>query len=243
MDITYFTIYGERCSGTNFVRKLIYDNFDLLFANLPENSHAGWKHWFGHPENVEAIQKSQGWCLVLSIVRNPVDYLVSFFQHPHHQTPERTKDFETFLTTEFWSTGKEGEVVFDRDMNNPQRRYKDIFEMRAAKIRFMLQKLPSLTTDQAFMTFEDLKATPEKYLAQWAEKWKLPRLADEWVVEKRRIQPQKSAWFRFDFSDTPMPESYTIDDPKIKEIVRSRLDFEAEALAGYDKESILKRLE
>lgn len=243
MEITYFTIYGERCSGTNFVRKLIFDNFNLYFASLPEKKDAGWKHFFGTPENVECIKKSQGWCFVIAIVRNPIDYFVSFFNNPHHQSDERTRDFKTFLTSEFFSVNKRGEVMCDRNLNDLTKRYKDIFEMRATKLRWMHSVLPTLTTDCVLVRHEDLRDNTEAILSEWATKFKLERLSDQWVIERRRVSPQGVGWFRFVLSDKPMPDSYTIDDPEIKAIIRERLDFEAEALVGYDKESILRRLE
>ena len=40
--IKYFTIYGERCSGTNFLFHAIKENFELEFT-----SEFGEKHFFG----------------------------------------------------------------------------------------------------------------------------------------------------------------------------------------------------
>ena len=37
-----FTIYGERCSGTNYLEKIINLNFDVNVT-----WEFGWKHFFG----------------------------------------------------------------------------------------------------------------------------------------------------------------------------------------------------
>ena len=242
LSTTYFTIYGERCSGTNFVRKLVFDNFELALANLPENDIAGWKHFFGSEKNIEAIKKSQEWCLIFSVVRNPIDYLMSFWKQPHHQSPDRTKDLETFLTSEFYSINKKGEILCDRPMSDPSRRYKNIFEMRATKLRWMKEVLPTLTPTQVFARMEDLKTNGEQILGDWQTKFNLPRISDQYVVEKKRVEPQVGGWYRFHLNERPLGENYPVEDPKIREIIRNNLDFEAESLAGYDKESILARL-
>lgn len=78
-----YTILGERCSGTKFLEKLIDDNFEVDIEWNP----FGWKHFFGHV-GYENIVKNNTDILYLSIVRNPKDYLISFYNNPHHQSVE-----------------------------------------------------------------------------------------------------------------------------------------------------------
>ena len=40
--INNITIYGERCSGTNYLEQLIINNF-----NCSVTYNYGWKHFFG----------------------------------------------------------------------------------------------------------------------------------------------------------------------------------------------------
>ena len=244
MDITYFSLYGERCSGTNFVRKLVFDNFDLTFCRRPDIGMAGWKHFFGTPENEEAIRKSKEWCIAIAVVRNPIDYFVSFFKNPHHQTPERTTDFETFLMSEFYSVRSHTreELPEDHNLNDFTKRYKNLFELRSVKLKYLHSVMPAITPNYVLVRLEDLMANPEKILEEWQMKFNLHRVSDHYIVEKKRVLPQAKQWFRFELSETAPVESYTVDDPHIKDIIRANLDFEAEALVGYDKESILKRL-
>jgi len=42
----YYTIYGERCSGTNYLENLMNLNF-----NIEYNHSNGNKHFFGHIDN------------------------------------------------------------------------------------------------------------------------------------------------------------------------------------------------
>lgn len=241
---TTFTIYGERCTGTNFVRKLMADNFDLDNVCLPQRDDIGWKHFFGSLVNKYAIKDSRN-CVVLSIVRNPIDTLVSFFNTPHHQPAERTKDFLTFLTSEFYSIKPDGsELLLDRNFQKGGLvRYKDIFEMRSVKNRFLFSTIPTLTPNSYFMRYEDLKTRPQEVLGEIAKKFDLTPKHTPFVVEQRRIRPQARSWTEFDFGEDAPKENYPIEDSKVKEAIKSRLIFETEELVGYSKESILRRLE
>ena len=72
--ITKYTIYGERCSGTNYLENLINENFDVKLT-----WEYGFKHWFGF-NNLSNSDDT----LFICIVRNPVDWVNSFYRTPHH---------------------------------------------------------------------------------------------------------------------------------------------------------------
>ena len=44
--IKKFTIYGERCSGTNYLQNLVNDNFEIELT-----WEYGWKHFFGFQDD------------------------------------------------------------------------------------------------------------------------------------------------------------------------------------------------
>jgi hypothetical protein len=237
---TKFTIYGERCSGTNFLRKVIVDNFNLELTHLPNVDYA-WKHFFGHEKNQAAIQSSTD-VVILSIVRNPIDYFVSFFKSPHHQSSERIVDFETFLTSEFYSINKEGELLTDRYFEQNCRRYKNIFEMRAVKNRFLALTIPKLTANCYLVQYERLKNDSEAVLVEISAKFRLTPKQQPFIIERRRVAPRGTSWDVFDIVDSPIGENYVVESPKCKEIILSNLDFSAERIVGYIRESIVSRL-
>jgi hypothetical protein len=242
MKFENFTIYGERCSGTNFLRKLMYDNFNLNLIYLP-NKEEGWKHFFGSETNKESIRASTN-CIILCIVRNPIDYLCSFFKYPHHQPEERKVNFEAFLTSEFYSLGSQGDLIFDTYMCEGNRRYKDIFEMRSVKNRFLFLNIPLLTFNSYFIRYEDLKIRPNKTLSSIEFNFGLDRKYPEFVVESKRVGPQEDLdnGSKFQLLDMSIMENYSIGDSHIKEIIKTRLNFETESMVGYDKNSIIERL-
>ena len=75
--ITNVTIYGERCSGTNFLEKAIEENFDLKIT-----WDYDFKHWFGHHQFKNNEKEDE--TLFLGIIRNPITWIDSFFKNPHH---------------------------------------------------------------------------------------------------------------------------------------------------------------
>jgi len=240
-----FTIYGERQSGTNYLAKVMYDNFDVEHVLLPD-SIDGSKHWFGNEKNIESIQHTFD-CMILCIVRNPIDWIMSFFNNPHQQSPSRITDLLTFISTEFYSTlqstGTELEL----------RRYKDIFEMRCVKNLFLYSTIPALTPNGYFIKYEDLKHTPDTILTNIKHKFKLTPKHNTFIIENKRIIPQNFQLMshmprqtrgsnQFQTDDGMIKENYTIHDVLIKNIIKTRLNFEVENLIGYDKETIMARL-
>lgn len=243
MNFTKFTIYGERCTGTNFIRKLVVDNFELDMVQLPDPIF-GWKHFFGHEHNMSAIKSSMD-CVIISIVRNPIDTLMSFWRNPHHQHPDRLVDLKTFLTGEFYSVYSKtalNEHWLDNNFEDGARRFKNIFEMRAVKGRFLFSTIPTLTSNCVFMRHEDLKSDPVKILTEIEAKFGLTRKFSEFVIEQKRVAPQSEHWNKFNLSEIPLRENYVVEDPEIRDIIKIHLDFETEALIGYSKASIIKRL-
>ena len=94
-NIKYFTIYGERCSGTNFLEELITNNFNITIT-----WKYGWKHFFGFYNFKKTQEENE--TLFIGIVRNPIDWLYSFHTNPHH-IPPHNRPLMNFLNNEFYS--------------------------------------------------------------------------------------------------------------------------------------------
>ena len=70
----YFTIFGERCSGTNYLEQLILKNFEIDIT-----WKYGWKHFSGFNN-----YKDSDDVLFLCIVRNPFNWIDSLFKFKYH---------------------------------------------------------------------------------------------------------------------------------------------------------------
>lgn len=238
-----FTIYGERCSGTNYLAKLLHDNFTLDYVFLPNSIH-GSKHWFGDVENIKAIKTSSD-CMILSVIRNPIDWIMSFFNNPHQQAESRTKDLITFISTEFYSTlqstGEELELC----------RYRDIFDARRIKSAFLYHLL-ELNSNSCFVKYEEIKSHPVQWLMNIEYKFGLIRKHPTFFIEKNRIVPQnfqigsQSNQIKgtriFEVTTMPIRENYDIPNEHAKIIIKNRLNLNMESVFGYDASSIMSRL-
>mgnify|MGYP000026464975 CR=1 FL=1 len=173
--IKKYTIYGERCSGTNYLENIIDINFDVNVT-----WEYGWKHFFGHQENK---LKNSDDTLFICIVRNLPDWINSFYREMHHlplryqKNMSEEEKIDEFLNKEFYSINDDEhnyktydkELMLDRNMYTGER-YKNIFELRHTKIKWMLEDLPNKVKNCVFIKHEDLENDFENTLLKIKDK-------------------------------------------------------------------------
>lgn len=153
--IKKYTIYGERCSGTNYLQNLIDLNF-----NVELTWKYGWKHFFGFDEDK---YKDSDDTLFICIVRNPVDWINSLYREKHHLPECLKSDIDKFLNNEFYSIHgnkignkiNHSEIMEDRNIYT-QSRYRNIFELRHTKLKYLIEDLPKKVKHCVFIKYEDL---------------------------------------------------------------------------------------
>lgn len=163
--ITHFTIFGERCSGTNYLEQILLLNF-----NIEVTWEYEWKHF---PQKETDYSNSEN-TLFICISRNILDWLNSFYKNMHHlplryNTDDLTESekINKFLNEEFWSCddryGKP-EIIkelmidgkyLDRNIYTGER-YKNIFEMRSTKLHYLFRDLGKKVKNFMFIRHEDL---------------------------------------------------------------------------------------
>lgn len=147
--LSRFTIYGERCSGTNFLEESILCNFE---AELTWDF--GFKHYFGHSLEYNDSED----CLFLCIVREGYSWINSLRKNPHHLEPSMNKDNDTFLSKEVMSLDDDknkNRMKEDRNWKTKEP-FKNIFELRQIKTEYMLDVLPQKVRHSLFFRYEDL---------------------------------------------------------------------------------------
>lgn len=220
--MTRYTILGERRSGTNFLQHCITDNFNLQLDWLK-----GWKHFFGYNGYEDKLKNNQD-VIYLCIVRNPIDYFVSFYNSKLMQSEERTKDIETFLLSEFYSvyTHKNGLIDVSDDCNfkNNNKRYKNIFEMRSVKCKYLLDDMPNLVSKYHFIRYEDLKHNTNTVLDTISNKFNLIKKNDSYVINTNYVGVK--------INEGVITENYQVED-KIKQIIYNNIDLSTEHRMGY----------
>jgi len=153
--IEQFKVIGERCSGTDYAQRLIEHNL-----KIPHTDEYGHKHFWGskvYPKNL----------LLVCVVREPYSWLQSFYEKKWHLPEHLHKlDFNTFIQSEMYSVkdqsipsiaGEIGsEILADRS-HITRGRFKNIFELRHAKMTFLFHEFPSICSNMIIVRLEDLQ--------------------------------------------------------------------------------------
>ena len=154
--IKKFKIYSERCSGTNYLENLIFKNFDIELT-----SKFGHKHFFGFND-----LKNHKNTLFVCIVRDIYTWINSLYRTPHHLRQNNCISINNFLSKEIISyefncknfngepnQGKE--ILKDRNIYT-NKRYKNIFELRHLKLKYLIEDLPTRVDNYIIIRYEDL---------------------------------------------------------------------------------------
>lgn len=149
--ITKIAIYGERCSGTNYLENIIKINFDIELTK-----DYGHKHFFGF-NNLSNSDDT----LFICIVRNPYDWFNSFYQNPHHLCLDVRKNTTNFLNNTIFSfndannSDESKEIMKDRNIYTNER-YKNILELRHLKLKYLIETLPLQVKNHIIIRYEDI---------------------------------------------------------------------------------------
>jgi hypothetical protein len=150
MPITNFTIFGERCSGTNFLENTIKENFniDLTFKYA-------WKHFFCNSDLSNSDET-----LFIGIIRNPIYWINSLYKDRHHIPLENLKNINSFLFNKCYSVHKAHDpkpIIETKDFNYITKKpYKNIFEMRRLKNEYLISVMPTKVKNYILINYEDL---------------------------------------------------------------------------------------
>lgn len=94
-EIRRIQLYGERCSGTNFLQRLVERNLAKSYTWNP----FGWKHGFPSSEIATAED-----CLFLVIYRHPVPWIKSLSNKRWHASSQlKELSFSDFIRAEWVS--------------------------------------------------------------------------------------------------------------------------------------------
>lgn len=221
--ITEFTIFGERCSGTNLLENIMVDNFKIT-----NTLRYGKKHFFGFRS-----YKNSDHVLFLCIVRNPYDWLMSLFQNPAHLHTDLRGSLDVFLKGEISSyffgkrygdrDGKE--IIEDRNLQTKER-YKNIFELRRIKCRYLLNELPKLVKNYYFVTYEQLIENPEAILKIVAKQFDLELKKEKIEVDMTIDYKHKNQKF--------VKKEYVVPKDQLR-FINSSLTWVLENRMGYKK--------
>lgn len=170
MKLQAFNIKGERCSGTNYLQKLIETNLNIKFEDV-----IGWKH--GYYSLFDKDQELPKTFLTIIIFRNSFDWLRSLYLKPHHL--QGTKDaiwkdptptFSEFIKSESIET-----IEIKNSLLHTRHPFyltcpKNIFELRKWKIEHFLS-LKNILPHTYYLKYEDLVQDPKKIVTEINNKY------------------------------------------------------------------------
>lgn len=206
--IDKFVIYGERHSGTNFLEQCFTQRFGIQKTNFFGN-----KHFFGwtKPETISYKDKHT---LFLGIVRNPYDWIMAMINLPHHIDLHRLSNLENFLLSEWYSTTIHNQEILEDRNYQTKTRYKNIFEMRTLKYRYLSEIMPVIAKNYVLFSYDTFLTNYNNYLNIISNRFYLRSVGDYPSL----------------LTKTP----YLIS-PKIKQIIDDNVDWKLEESLGFYK--------
>lgn len=221
-------IFGERCSGTNYLSGLLGANF----PDYPLTYRYGWKHfpcwydtdWVPPQEQdlyYQELIEHQG-CLFIVIVRNLLDWLKSFYQTPYHVSSKvDLSSFSTFIRSPWYI--EEGCLL---DANPSGGEFENILQLRAARLKNLL-KIQSKVDHYYFLRYESLRDHPEEVIFELARCFDL-RSPDSFQPFTKHVKGSTGV-LPYDFS----PSDYFPIAEEDRTYIFEHCDLELEHFFGY----------
>jgi hypothetical protein len=241
LNIKKVIIYGERCSGTNFLENVILENF-----NVEISFEQGSKHFFCFNKY---DKRNFDDTLYIGIVRNPIYWINSFSKELHHIPDINKTSLQNFLFNEFYSiettvaTPKIQTILFKNtpriinkssiileDLNYITNKvYKNIFELRKLKNDYLINIMPNNVKNYILINYENLLNNYEGTLAIIKNTFNLQQ---KYTTFKKIKQYKKSNTYNFVQQRQITLSSFEIDN------IWQNLDISQESFLGYNNELI-----
>lgn len=239
--INKFTIFGERCSGTNYLEEVISQNFHMKFTN-----EYGNKHFFCFNDYHNKVTHDT---LFIGIIRNPIYWLNSFSKELQHVPTINKRSIKNFLFNEFYSVHNEpisnlcknnqlqsillsvnsttapSYAINRADLNyKTRRKYKNVFELRKLKNDYLMNVLPHKVPNYILINYEDLLYNFDKTLNNIKTQFNLTPKNDTFInVSKYK----KSDTYTF------IKQRQITFSPKIVDLIWNNVDVAQETQLGY----------
>jgi hypothetical protein len=227
--ITRYQVFGERSSGTNFVKRLLGRN-----TALAPSEGLGWKHGMPH---MAAIPQDMA---IVCVVRHAGDWARSMHEKPWHCPPEMQRlGFSEFIREE-WATiadrersflqlktmgGRGAALQLDRHplSGTP---YANLFALRRTKLQGLLGFF-NRGCSVVFCRFEAVQSAPRAFLADLEKRLSLTPSPEGYRPVVRRLGS------RFLPSVETRPETPMHMPGDDMTFMRGELDLALEADLGY----------
>ncbi|WP_420421364.1 hypothetical protein [Simkania sp.] len=235
-EIKRLVVVGERCSGTNYVSKLLLRNFPTLVPTL-EFGHKHFLWWFDSPYDKEKLSrvgynskhitlKDSGDCLFVFVIRNPYDWLRSFYQSPHHVHGDLLEQGFVHFINHLWKSQDIFRYQLLEDLNPfTNLPFKNILDLRNFKNRNYL-KLGKLVKNFTVVRYETVAENPQKFIENVAAQYNLKSTTDFVPIFSYKGEGTKN--FK--------KKKYRTLNHETLSYINNELDWELEHQLGYEKQ-------
>lgn len=231
---TRFQIFGERCSGTNYVSELLRRNL----RRMRPTDEFGWKHGWPARDLTGA-----GDCLFVVVHRDPFDWVRSLHAKPWHAAATlRGRPIGEFLREPWWCVWgadmaldagdprRGQEMLHERDPGTRDR-FANVMRLRSAKLRAWLALRDSVP-HLHLLAYEDAAREGFDVVREIAARFDLRRWP--WY---RPIQTDKGGPNRF------VPREHAPLSSADLHWIAGELDADLEASLGRDLSARVRELE
>jgi hypothetical protein len=230
--INNLQIFGERCSGTNFLHSLLWNNLEGVLKNVDEPHwyDYGWKHfplWLNVPfENNPKNSPLNSYYfndsdnhLFIVIFRDPYDWVRSIYQRPHHTF----SSMQGISFSEFVRIPWAGAEKIDL---NPltDSFFENVLALRTARV-FNMLLIKERVKNIYFVRYETVRDHPQDFLKEISEIYDIPISSIFYPVMT----------YKGDLNNGPFNKStyFNISQNDL-EFINSQLDEAIERSIGYD---------
>lgn len=233
--IRNFQVFGERSSGTNFVSHILNQHLGLKRCKA-----YGWKH--GFPTMTSVSPRS----LIVVLFRDALPWVRSMYNKPWHTTNAMQQlDFSEFIRAE-WATHIKGGInskdeavdphlwkhlQLDRDPMTGMA-FANIVQLRNAKNLGFLS-FANRNCNVVMARYEAVAQDPQLFLDRIATTYHITPFSDYTPLEKTT---GSGRWGRI--RTVKAPKFLTTED---EAFLLTHLNYETEAMIGYDYENIRDR--
>lgn len=240
--ITYIQVFGERNSGTNFLKKLIESNFE----NVEVGFKYGWKHGFVNLRRIQREDTEQ--TLFLCLFKDPYSWLVSMNNKPHHAPQLFFLEFSDFIKREWvcykgkgyterakqldkFPVTDEEEMLQERHPKTKER-FENVMQLRNLKNDYYI-RLKNCCEHYKAIKYEDLLEDSSSILNDIESTYQLKRKSEVIIDQGYHGKNPKKKFNRKAFYlEKKYLDTYSDTDLKY---VNKYLDFEIEKTIGYKK--------
>ncbi len=249
--ISEMEVIGERCSGTNYVRALVQKNFIQYELSdntntrlIQKNRHAN-KHffpWLDLPafqinkqgkriRDLDFLNGSNS-CLFILAVRDPYDWLRSFYAQPHHVLTSKMlgKGFLHFIQHE-WRAEDNNATYPDHWNPYDERPFLNVLELRKYKTLNYLQT--GLSVDNFLVVqYEQVAQNPSLFIDFISEYFNMKKTTPFHDIESYKDEEKK------DFQKKEYKPFNSIEF----QFINNSIDWPTEKLIGYYKINSLEEV-